>query len=175
MVTVVNNSNSQSVEDKIKDIRGKFKIIEAAEKESKYLKETKSFEREEENMYGEIISASENKEIKKVVLTEVYNEENTQTTSFYVWDNILFFAYHVSKAPRITGATEMEFHTTEQRFYFYQEQPIRCLIKKYVVNSANGDQAQKLAQQTRNEEVSCGENAKTIQDKYNQVLNILNK
>ena len=163
MVLFFGSLNAQSVEEKIADIRSEFKTIESAIKNDLYLKEVIDFEDPESDSYGTITMFKVNNKIRKLAVEQIYNETNEQTVSFYIKDDKLFFAYLVGKAPQIINERETKYHNTEKRYYFYQEQPIRCLEKKYETSTT--ENSAEKSQRTSNIEIECKE-ANSILLKY---------
>lgn len=163
---------SQNTENEIAIIRENFKVIEKAIGENKLSKTIVDFDWPDENAYGTITAYTENKEIRKIVFDKLINEENSQVINFYVLNNTLFFAYHISKAPRWVDAENMELHHSEYRYYFKSEEPIKCLEKAIVIDSNTKESAEIISSKTPNTEVSCA-SAGSILDEYREVLKLI--
>ncbi len=162
------SSYSQNIEEKIQLIRNHFSEIESAISKNQYESKTEHISNEAEGVEGSITKYYEGKKLRKIVSEKVTYSENLQKTSYYVWDGKLFFAYHVSQAPKHIDATQTEYHHTENRYYFHDEAPIRCLVKYFVVKPDSNKKAKELSANTANKEKNCNK-AKNIIEKFKRL------
>lgn len=130
------NGVSQTKQDKLNDIRKKYSTIENRIKLNQATVTTLEYVCDDSE-YGELTIYRMGDKIQKVVLSSILNEENSQVIQYYFWSGVLFFAYHVSEAPRYVDENQSEIHTTERRVYYSAEAPFHCL-EKYFVNSTSG-------------------------------------
>jgi len=165
LVMTTLSSNSQNIEEKIQTIRKHFSEIELAISKDQYESKTEHISNDSEGIEGTITKYYEGKKLKKIVSEEVIYGENLQKTSYYVWNDKLFFVYHQSQAPRHIDARKTEYHHTENRYYFYDEKPIRCLGKTFVVNPDSNITAKDLSAKTASKEKNCND-AKNIIEKF---------
>lgn len=174
MVVSTTSAWSQNVEDQIANIRNRFKLIEKAVKEDIYKKSIIEFDLPDFNSYGTITVYRENDEVRKIIYDELINDENSQIKTFFVFNNELFFVYHVSQAPYWIDAEKMELHYGEYRYYLNEEKPIRCLEKTFVIGAESNEPVEKLSQRTKNKAINC-DNLYSIIAKYNEVLKMINQ
>lgn len=168
IMTIGSNCSSQTKDEKIQEIRTMFAEIESAISKKEYNATSKSFEHPDDYEYGTVTIFKDDDKVKKIVVESIVNEENTQIWSYYVSDNALFFSFHESKAPRMLNEREMEFHHTEKRFYFFENEAIKCLEKIFVSNPDIGNENSTSAN-TPNNEILCDE-AKLVQIRFNDIL-----
>jgi len=157
MISNLSNGYSQNINEAIQNIRKNFATIESSITNGDYQKKTVEFENSENNEYGSITFYYDNKTLKKIVYDLVINEENNQKTSFYVNNEKLFFVFHESTAPKVINQTKMEYHYAEKRFYFKDDQAIRCLLKEYKKDSKTKEAKNEISKKTANKEVNCNE------------------
>ncbi|PLX17783.1 MAG: hypothetical protein C0599_13330 [Salinivirgaceae bacterium] len=157
-------ANAQNVEDQIKEIRKHFSEIETAITKNLYEVKIKEVSDEEEGITGTISSYYEDGNLRKVINDYEIYSENHQVINYYVWGGKLFFVYHISDAPYYGPNMEYELHHTEYRYYFYNEEAIRCLEKYFVINDQTKKSKEELTNTTPNNEKNCNEAKYVLQD-----------
>jgi hypothetical protein len=131
---IILNADAQSKEDKIKDVRKKYQQIENSITEKKIRKQYFEYRCPESNEYGTVWFIYNKDKLQKIEINSIKNEENSQTTRYYFWDNELFFVFHESVAPLTIDTNEMIYNYTEKRIYFANGNPFQCLLKTYINN-----------------------------------------
>lgn len=146
---------AQSVEEKIKVIRQHFSEIESVIEKNEYDVVTKEINDPEEGIKGTVTFYFYKAIMKKVVKDYEIYSENHQVYNYYLWDNNLFFVYHISDAPYHGPNMEYEIHHTENRYYFHNLSPIRCLEKYFVISDNTKKSKEQLSNTTPNKEKNC--------------------
>jgi len=59
--------------------------------------------------------------LRKIEISSLINEENSQTTRYYFWDDELCFVFHESVAPQMIEKNEMIYHYYEKEFILIKE------------------------------------------------------
>jgi len=119
---------SQSLDTKIKDIREKFATIKNNEK--KYKKEKFTFD------CGTIIYYFDGSNLREAFIERIIGEVATES-SYYYWDNKLFFSYWI--IPQGGGAEQSNVPNLEYRFYFSNDVPIRYMKNKDIIDISKAD------------------------------------
>lgn len=151
MATTVSCGLSQNIENEIQSIRNNFKIVEDAISIDAYIHSTIQFNWPDKESYGSITVYKESNQIRKIVLEETIYETTSNTVSFYLQNNQLFFAYRVTNSQRFVNESDVELHQFEYRYYFKDEKPIRCLEKEFTYEKS----ADKISVKTPNKEIDC--------------------
>ena len=141
----------QTDED-IADIRNKYKIIEKAVTNDTYKVTVSEFECEDYGVYFILTHYYDGDNLRKIYLVAGHDESATDY-HFYIWDDKLFFVFKKYQNTQYTD-TGMNLHFTENRYYFKDEESIRCL-EKYYVNTYEGDAENVDPAKVENVEISC--------------------
>lgn len=175
---------AQTVDKKaaIREIRERYKIIAEAKKAGKLMEKTINYNCPGYPEDGDLTFYTDNSGLKLIELTFSGGSHFGGIDQYYVWDGKLFFSFYDQSwwnfdmndedysedSPPITNTVD---NFTEERFYFYNEQPIRCLQKNYEVKSSKRDNPK--TENVPNEEVDCV-NAKEVLQKFRQIMAIRN-
>jgi hypothetical protein len=127
-------ANAQSKEDKIKDIRKKYQQIENSITEKKIRKQYFEYRCSESNEHGTVWFIYNKEKLQKIEISSIINEENSQTTRYYFWDDELFFVFYESAVPQTIDANQVMYNYTEKRIYFDKGSPFQCLLKNFSEN-----------------------------------------
>ena len=132
-------AQTPEIEATIQDIREKYsKITKAKDKEQLSKREFYC------EVPGGVIVFTVYSQDDKIRLIEFgdYGDPGGSGTSYYVWEDQLFFAYYTdhrlhNRIVTYDEETHFEqwhetFEITEERYYFKDEVPIRCLYKHFI-------------------------------------------
>ena len=125
---------------------------------------------------GTIVSFTEQGELK--MIEHRYSEYShfSATDQFFVKDSSLYFVFldqvswSFDSDAAQAGATKD--NITEQRFYFVDQQPVKCLEKKFTVRSSAKDNPR--SESVASKEVSCQSSEEVIKQ-YQNILDYLKK
>ncbi len=157
-----------AIENRIQFIRGKYKIIEKAMNDSLYRIEY--MEVECGLGTGSITKAYEGDELR-YISTSDQEEMGWLGTSYYFWDDELFFVFD---AKRLWKYDPAEWTIDQSRIYFQDQQPIRCL-GKYVKSTIGPDDVDQLIAKEKNTEFDCDYAYGTIMSEVNTVTQLEQK
>ena len=151
---------AQDQAESIADIREKFSIISQAVKDSAYRKVETPIGCEVDPIEGTLSYYFDGEDLRYVSYSVAEGDHSWFQYTYYVWDDRLFFAFHergywqFDTGANVDGTlSETIDYLSEHRYYFADQQPIRCLEKKWEVKSVDTKQAK--ANEIPNTSIDC--------------------
>lgn len=159
--------------DPIQDIRQKFSYIMKAKSDNLLTTTEFSYECPYEPGEGTITFFYEGEALRLVEYSFHEGEHYGGTDQYFVWNDELFFAYYDHGSWRFDyengdfSNPQTVDEITQKRFYFDNQQPIRCLLKQFERYSRNIHHL--ASHDVPNQETSCDE-AQTVQSTFKLLL-----